>query len=81
MLCRPLHLRGLFIVQNFLDVRGCAPIFALLKTSRVRLRARTPPFHGGNTGSNPVRGTNTFFSLLSAATSSFFYSFIFLGKD
>lgn len=27
------------------------------KTSRVRLRARTPPFHGGDTGSNPVRGT------------------------
>jgi hypothetical protein len=24
---------------------------------RVRLRARTPPFHGGDTGSNPVRGT------------------------
>jgi hypothetical protein len=33
------------------------PIFALPKTSRVRLRARTPPFHGGDTGSNPVRGT------------------------
>jgi hypothetical protein len=32
-------------------------IFALPKTSRVRLRARTPPFHGGDTGSNPVRGT------------------------
>ena len=27
------------------------------KKSRVRLRARTPPFHGGDTGSNPVRGT------------------------
>jgi hypothetical protein len=26
--------------------------------SRVRLRASTPPFHGGNTGSNPVRGTS-----------------------
>ena|GEM_PF-4366496 len=23
----------------------------------VRLRARTPPFHGGDTGSNPVRAT------------------------
>ncbi len=34
------------------------PIFALPKTSRVRLRARTPPFHGGDTGSNPVRATN-----------------------
>jgi hypothetical protein len=29
------------------------------KTSRVRLRARTPPFHGGDTGSNPVRGTKS----------------------
>ena len=27
------------------------------QTSRVRLRVRTPPFHGGDTGSNPVRGT------------------------
>ena len=36
------------------------PIFALPKTSRVRLRARTPPFHGGDTGSNPVRGTRKF---------------------
>ena len=25
----------------------------------VRLRARTPPFHGGDTGSNPVRATVT----------------------
>lgn len=25
----------------------------------VRLRARTPPFHGGDTGSNPVRATIT----------------------
>ena len=29
------------------------------KKSRVRLRARTPPFHGGDTGSNPVRGTTS----------------------
>jgi hypothetical protein len=37
---------------------GGRPIFALPKTMRrVRLRARTPPFHGGDTGSNPVRGT------------------------
>ncbi len=27
---------------------------------RVRLRVRTPPFHGGDTGSNPVRGTRYF---------------------
>jgi hypothetical protein len=32
-----------------------------LKMSRVRLRARTPPFHGGDTGSNPVRGTKEFY--------------------
>ena len=47
-----------------------AVIFAVPKTdtqwcigtnvSRVRLRARTPPFHGGDTGSNPVRGTTQF---------------------
>jgi putative endonuclease len=35
---------------------------------RVRLRARTPPFHGGDTGSNPVRGTTT-----SQAIEGFFY--------
>ncbi len=35
------------------------PIFALPKTKGwpVRLRVRTPPFHGGDTGSNPVRAT------------------------
>ena len=27
------------------------------KKGPVRLRARTPPFHGGDTGSNPVRAT------------------------
>jgi hypothetical protein len=26
---------------------------------RVRLRATTPPFHRGDTGSNPVRGTKS----------------------
>jgi hypothetical protein len=41
----------------FFGRTGQFPIFALPKTSRVRLRARTPPFHGGDTGSNPVRGT------------------------
>lgn len=35
-----------------------AAYFCRPKTGcRVRLRARTPPFHGGDTGSNPVRGT------------------------
>ena len=43
--------------EIFLAGMGSPPIFALPKTSRVRLRARTPPFHGGDTGSNPVRGT------------------------
>lgn len=42
----------------FFGRTGQFPIFALPKTSRVRLRARTPPFHGGDTGSNPVRGTS-----------------------
>jgi hypothetical protein len=41
-----------------LDANTPSPIFALPKTSRVRLRVRTPPFHGGDTGSNPVRGTS-----------------------
>ena len=44
----------------FFGRTGQFPIFALPKTSRVRLRARTPPFHGGDTGSNPVRGTKVF---------------------
>jgi hypothetical protein len=34
----------------------------------VRLRARTPPFHGGDTGSNPVRATRPF-----SAAGRFFY--------
>ena len=46
----------------FFGRTGQFPIFALPKTSRVRLRARTPPFHGGDTGSNPVRGTRWDFS-------------------
>ena len=32
-------------------------IFALLLTRPVRLRVRTPPFHGGDTSSNLVRAT------------------------
>ena len=50
---------GLFYLKNFgFDgARGylCAPELRIV--CRVRLRARTPPFHGGDTGSNPVRGT------------------------
>ena len=34
-----------------------AAIFATLKRRPVRLRARTPPFHGGYTSSNLVRAT------------------------
>ena len=45
----------------FLERKVCPPIFALPKERRVRLRARTPPFHGGDTGSNPVRGTTRCF--------------------
>jgi hypothetical protein len=44
-------------IEDFFGELTQLPIFALPKTSRVRLRARTPPFHGGDTGSNPVRGT------------------------
>lgn len=33
----------------------CTPLKT--RTWPVRLRARTPPFHGGDTGSNPVRAT------------------------
>ena len=40
-------------------------IFAVPKNEwPVRLRARTPPFHGGDTGSNPVRATKKGFELL-----------------
>ena len=40
-------------------------IFAvLLKICRVGQGVKTPPFHGGITGSNPVRGTNKFFKPL-----------------
>lgn len=31
--------------------------FALSKTRRVRITVSTPPFHGGNRGSIPLRGT------------------------
>ena len=44
-----------------MEAKYHTPIFATRKNGydecRVRLRARTPPFHGGDTGSNPVRGT------------------------
>ena len=50
---------GSFSLSTYL----CRPL-----TERpVRLRARTPPFHGGDTGSNPVRGTTNL------ANARFFY--------
>ena len=36
----------------------------------VRLRARTPPFHGGDTGSNPVRATKNRYSTARYETES-----------
>lgn len=39
------------------DCYLCAPLKE--QERPVRLRARTPPFHGGDTGSNPVRATLT----------------------
>jgi hypothetical protein len=44
--------------EKVLEGKLCTTIFALPKTiCRVRLRVRTSPFHGEDTGSNPVRGT------------------------
>lgn len=37
---------------------ACAVIFATFPERPVRLSARTSPFHGGKTGSIPVRATN-----------------------
>ena len=47
------------------------------KKSRVRLRARTPPFHGGDTGSNPVRGTTveSIFAGAAPKKQPFFFDF------
>lgn len=66
-------LRGKKFANTLLKSRNCGTFYFKIfwkqhtlnlslpsfKTSRVRLRARTPPFHGGDTGSNPVRGTHT----------------------
>ena len=47
-------------------------IFAVPKNEwPVRLRARTPPFHGGDTGSNPVRATKK--------ALNYFKAFLFIG--
>ena len=42
--------------QNDLDIWNSFRIFVLYKCS-VRLRVRSHPFHGCNTGSNPVPST------------------------
>ena len=41
-----------------LEVGGSSPLgHPFIDICRVRLGVRTPAFHAGNTGSNPVRGT------------------------
>src|SRR5215208_6652973 len=69
---------GIFNLKFFgghrVEAYLCAPENSGM--SRVRLRARTPPFHGGDTGSNPVRGTKACISyagfsvLISALTAN-----------
>ncbi len=45
-------------MRIFLVAKVSESIFAvLLKKCRVGQGVKTPPFHGGITGSNPVRGT------------------------
>jgi hypothetical protein len=46
-----------YLEGNSQAITFALPIQLLDFSSRVRLRVRTPPFHGGDTGSNPVRGT------------------------
>ena len=48
---------GGFFIKLFFGAQWVQTYLCRPKKSRVRLRARTPPFHGGDTGSNPVRGT------------------------
>ena len=44
--------------ENYLAAKLPEVIFAVLKTKwRVGQGVKTPPFHGGITGSIPVRGT------------------------
>lgn len=46
--------------ENYLAAKLPEVIFAVLKTKwRVGQGVKTPPFHGGITGSNPVRATKT----------------------
>ena len=47
--------------ENYLATKLPEVIFAVLKTKwRVGQGVKTPPFHGGITGSNPVRATKSF---------------------
>jgi hypothetical protein len=47
--------------ENYLAAKLPEVIFAVLKTKwRVGQGVKTPPFHGGITGSNPVRATKNF---------------------
>ena len=47
--------------ENYLATKLPEVIFAVLKTKwRVGQGVKTPPFHGGITGSNPVRATKAF---------------------
>lgn len=52
-------------------------IFAVPKNEwPVRLRARTPPFHGGDTGSNPVRATTLHLNPLTQSGLFFLLDFL-----
>jgi hypothetical protein len=59
-------------MQFFLAEMEWTPIFALPITNKwpVRLSARTSPFHGGKTGSIPVRATS--FKKIPTQLSGFF---------
>lgn len=48
---------------------------SLSKNWRVGQGVKTPPFHGGITGSNPVRGTNKYYKALNCnGFEAFFFS-------
>ena len=48
-------------LKKTLVKKDISTIFAVRKTTcRVGQEVKTPPFHGGITGSSPVRGTNIY---------------------
>ena len=60
-----------------LATKECGSIFAsLYKKCRVGQGVKTPPFHGGITGSSPVRGTDHKLEALLVFT---FEAFLFYG--